>query len=229
MAELIGIVGRSGTGKTRSIQGLDSKETLIISISGKAIPMKGFRKHYTPLTKENPKEGNYYKTTKATDIIGILKLVDKSRPDIKNIVIDDFQFVMGFEFFEKADEKGFDKFSSIGKNGATPLIQVSKLVRDDLKVFVTVHEEVISENFKPLRKIMTIGKMVDEKLTLEGLFTIVLFSEIRKGDKDKPQHGFITHSDGTTTAKSPEGMFEEDFIDNDLGKVAAAIDAYYGN
>ena len=91
MAELIGVVGRSGTGKTRSIQGLDPKETLIISVSGKAIPMKGFKKHYTILDPkaDGGATGNYFKTANADTIIQIFNLVDKSRPDIKNIVVDD--------------------------------------------------------------------------------------------------------------------------------------------
>ncbi len=150
MAEVVGVVGRSGTGKTRSIQGLEPKETLIISVSGKAIPMKGFKKLYTPLDEANQgKTGNYYKTAKADKIIQILNLVDKSRPDIKNIVVDDYQYIMGFEFFERADEKGFEKFASIGKNGARPLMKAAQLDREDLKVFVLTHEEEVSENFRP--------------------------------------------------------------------------------
>jgi ABC-type dipeptide/oligopeptide/nickel transport system ATPase component len=229
MAECVGVVGRSGSGKTRSIQGLDPKETLIISVSGKKIPMKGFNKLYTPLdVASGGATGNYFKSKSADTIIQILSLVDKKRPDIKNVVIDDYQYIMGFEFFDRADEKGFEKFASIGKNGARPLMKASQLEREDIKVFVLTHEEETSENFKPLRKMKTIGKMVDEKLTMEGLFTVVLFTDIRKDKDDRPEYGFITHSDGTTTAKSPEGMFKDDFVENDLGKVVAAIDKYYG-
>ena len=224
MSELVGIVGRSGTGKTRSIQGLKSEETLIISVSGKAIPMRGFKKHYKELSKDGT-TGNYYKTHDSKTIIQILNLVDKKRPDIKNIVLDDYQYLMSFEFFERADEKGFDKFSSIGKNGAQPLIKASQL-RDDLTVFVMNHEEEVSENFKPLRQMKTIGRMVSEKLTMEGLFTVVLFTEVKKKEDGSMQYGFVTNTDGTTTAKSPEGMFEM-FIPNDLGVVTAGIAAYY--
>lgn len=134
---------------------------------------------------------------------------------------------MGFEFFDRADEKGYDKYASIGKNGAMPLIKAVDM-REDLKVFVLTHEEEVSENFRPLRKIKTIGRMVDEKLTMEGLFTTVLFTDVRKLEDGGVDYGFITHSDGSTTAKSPEGMFEKDFIENNLGFVSAAIDLYYG-
>lgn len=133
---------------------------------------------------------------------------------------------MGFEFFDRADEKGYDKYASIGKNGAQPLIKAADL-RNDLKVFVLTHDDEVSENFKPLRKIKTIGRMVDEKLTMEGLFTIVLFTDVKKNDDDVITHSFITKSDGSTTAKSPEGMFSDLSIENDLGLVSKAIDEYY--
>lgn len=88
MAELVAIVGRSGSGKTRSIMGLEPKETLLISVSGKKIPMKGFKDKYENLSKDG-KTGNYYKTKDSSEIIQILNLVNKSRLDIKNVVIDD--------------------------------------------------------------------------------------------------------------------------------------------
>jgi hypothetical protein len=225
MAELVAVVGRSGTGKTRSIAGLDPKETLIVSVSGKAIPMKGFKKLYTPLSDDG-KTGNYLKTSDSNKIQQLLGLVDKTRLDIKHIVFDDYNYIMAFEFFQRADETGFGKFATIGKNGAAPLIRATKM-REDLIIFVLNHEEEVSENFKPLRQMKTIGKMVSEKLTMEGLFTVVLFSEIRTEDEVRT-YGFVTNSDGTTTAKSPEGMFDGMFIENDLGKVATSIKEYYG-
>ena len=225
MAELVAVVGRSSTGKTRSVIGLDSSETLIVSVSGKAIPMKGFKKLYTPLSADGS-TGNYIKTSDSNKVQQLLSLVDKKRHDIKVVVFDDYQYLMAFEFFQRADETGFSKFATIGKNGAAPLIKATTL-REDLIIYVLNHEEEVSENFKPLRQIKTIGKMVSEKLTMEGLFTVVLFSEIRVIE-DERTYGFVTNSDGTTTAKSPEGMFDADFIENDLGKVTTAIREYYG-
>jgi hypothetical protein len=225
MAELVAVVGRSSTGKTRSVIGLDSSETLIVSVSGKAIPMKGFKKLYTPLSADGS-TGNYIKTSDSNKLQQLLSLVDKKRHDIKVVVFDDYQYLMAFEFFQRADETGFSKFATIGKNGAAPLIKATTL-REDLIIYVLNHEEEVSENFKPLRQIKTIGKMVSEKLTMEGLFTVVLFSEIRVIE-DERTYGFVTNSDGTTTAKSPEGMFDADFIENDLGKVTTAIREYYG-
>ena len=119
--------------------------------------MKGFRTHYTPLDEENGgKTGNYYKTSNADKIIQILNLVNTVRTDIKNVVLDDYQFVGAFEYFKRASESGFGKFAEIGQNIAKPLIAAVDL-RDDLNVIVTNHEETISEDFKPLRKMKTIG------------------------------------------------------------------------
>ena len=137
-----------------------------------------------------------------------------------------YQYVGSFEYFKRASESGFGKFAEIGQNIARPLIAAVDL-RDDLNVIITNHEETISEDFKPLRKMKTIGKLVDNSLTMEGLFTVVLFTEIREKADGTTEYGFTTNSDGTTTAKSPEGMFKE-FIPNDLGLVVKSINKYYG-
>ena len=156
MSELIGVVGPSGSGKTRSLMGLDSKETLIISITGKKIPMKGFSKKYAALSPDGL-TGNYYQTKDYAKIIKMLKHFDVKRPDIKNIVVDDYNYLGAFEFFKRASESGFAKFSEIGQHIANPLIEASTL-RDDLKVFILNHDETITEDFKPFRKMKTVGK-----------------------------------------------------------------------
>jgi hypothetical protein len=225
MAELIAVVGPSGSGKTRSLLGLNSEETMLVSITGKKIPMKGFSKKYKGLSPD-AKAGNYYQTKDYAKLIKMLKFIDSSRPDIKNIVLDDYNYIGAFEYFKRASEAGFGKFAEIGQHIANPLIEASTL-RDNLKIFVLNHDEMITEDFKPLRKMKTIGKLVDNCLTMEGLFTIVLFTEIRIDKDDKREYGFITNSNGSTTAKSPEGMFE-DYIPNDLGAVVTSIDEYYG-
>lgn len=204
--------------------GLNPKETLIISITGKKIPMKGFKSNYSAVSSDGT-GGNYYHTDKFDKIIKMLKFFSEKRKDIKNVVIDDYNYIGAFEYFKRASESGFGKFAEIGQHIANPLIEASKL-RDDLKVFIINHDETITEDFKPFRKMKTIGKLVDNSLTMEGLFTIVLFTEIRVGKDDKRQYGFITNSDGSTSAKSPEEMFEE-FIPNDLGEVVKKIDTYY--
>lgn len=226
MADLIGVCGRSGSGKSTSIENLNPAETFIISISGKALPFPQWKKKYPPLSADG-KTGNYFKSSVAKNVMATMGGVSTHRPEIKNIVIDDYQYIMGFEFFKRAAESGFGKFAEIGKNGADPLIFATTL-RDDLRVFVLTHDEEVSENFKPVRKMKTIGKMVDEKLTMEGLFTVVLFTEVVKNEKGVISHHFITNNDGSTTAKSPRGMFKDVLIPNDLALVAKAVTEYEG-
>lgn len=225
MAELVAVVGASGTGKTRSIKGLNPEETMLISVTGKKIPMKGFSAKYTPLAEGGAK-GNYLRSADHKTIIKVLSFINSKRPDIKHVVLDDFNYVGAFEYFKRADETGFGKFAEIGQHIANPIIKAADL-RDDLIIFVMNHDETITEDFKALRKMKTIGKLVDNSLTMEGLFTIVLFTEIRNDKDGKREYGFVTNSDGTTTAKSPEDMFE-DFIPNDLGEVVKSIKEYYG-
>ena len=224
MAELVAVVGASGTGKTRAIKGLDPEKTMLISVTGKKIPMKGFAKKYVSLTEGGAK-GNYLRSSDHKTIMKVLNFINTKRTEIKYLVIDDYQYIGAFEYFQRADESGFGKFAEIGQHIANPVIKAADL-RDDLIVFVTNHDETITEEFKALRKIKTIGKLVDNSLTMEGLFTIVLFTEIRADKDGKREYGFVTNSDGTTTAKSPEDMFEE-FIPNDLGEVAKKINEYY--
>lgn len=234
MAELIGIVGGSGQGKTTSIgnipelgiKGLIPSETFIISVSGKALPFRGWKKVYTPMSSDGAK-GNYREVNSSAKIITALNFISNNRTEVKNIVIDDYNYIMGFEFFERANEKGFDKFNQIGQNGALPLIK-AKALRDDLKIFVICHDETIMiDGLTPKRKMQTLGKMIDDKLTMEGLFTIVLFTENYKQEDGSIARSFITNSDGITTAKSPVGMFPELKIKNDLGYVVECIDKYY--
>jgi len=132
---------------------------------------------------------------------------------------------MAFEAMDRAQEKGFQKFTDIAqkfyivlKNGMT--------MRDDLNVIVTCHSENIGTADEPQLKIKTLGKMIDNTITVEGLFTYVLFTSIREGEDGSPEYTFQTHSDGTTTAKTPMDCFEEDYIPNDLQYVISKIKEY---
>lgn len=109
MAELIGIVGNSGSGKSTSLRNLDPTTTFIINVAGKPLPIKGYKKNYTPLkqTPDKKFEGNLYNTSDVTKIAQILKIVDKTRPDIKTVVIEDAQYIMAFEAMDRAQEKGW--------------------------------------------------------------------------------------------------------------------------
>jgi hypothetical protein len=224
MSEIIAIVGQAGTGKSTSIETLNPKETVVIGIIDKPLPFRGWKKNYTTGIQQG---GNFLVSHDPETIAKALKYISDSRPEIKQIVIDDFQYVMSTEFMNRANEQGWQKFTDIAKH-VWDIINAAKSLREDLKVFIMSHDEFITENFAPKRKIKTIGKLLDDKITLEGLFTIVLFTEIQKNkDKNGLEYTFITQNDGTTTAKSPKGMFATLNVPNDLAMLIDKINAYY--
>lgn len=159
-------------------------------------------------------------------IIGqILNYINTKRPEIKNVVIDDGQYLMAFEFMDRASEKGFQKFNDLAQKFYS-VLKTGIQMRDDLNIIMTCHSENIGTADEPMLKIKTLGKMLDSTLTVEGLFTYVLFTEVQRDEDDKPKYVFQTHSDGTTTAKTPMGCFDEDYIPNDLGYVLEKIAEY---
>jgi len=224
MSEIIAIVGQTGTGKSTSMETLEPKDTFIIGIIDKPLPFRGWKQNYTPLTQQG---GNFLISHDAARIVKALKYVSEKRPEIKQVIIDDFQYIMSTEFMNRANEQGWQKFTDIAKH-VWDVINAAKSLREDLKVFIMSHDEIISDNFQPKRKIKTIGKLLDDKVTLEGLFTIVLFTEVQKNKEDnKLDYTFITQNDGTTTAKSPKGMFDNLNIPNNLAEIVKVIDGYY--
>jgi len=131
-----------------------------------------------------------------------------------------------FEYFDRANEKGYDKFTQIAAN----LAQVAKMpkdMRDDLTIFFLTHSEDSTDiNGHRKVKAKTIGKMIDNTLTLEGLFSIVLFGHVKKDEDGQLHYGFDTVNNGENTCKSPMGMFDDSFIDNDLQLVKDCIAEY---
>ena len=226
MAELCAIVGNSGTGKSTSIRTLDPKSTFIINVARKPLPFRGAKKNYIPLTKDGDKwVGNLYNTSDVNQIANVLKMINAQRPDIQTVVIEDAQYIMAFEAMDRSAEKGYEKFTQMASNFYSVLKNAMNL-RDDLKVFVLTHAENTGDALNPSYKIKTIGKMIDSMITVEGLFTYVFFTDVVKGENDVPQYKLITQSDGTTTAKTPMGCFEDLRIDNDLQYICDKIDEY---
>ena len=225
MAHSVLVIADSGSGKSTAIRDLDSKETFIINIANKPLPFKGWKKDYSMISKDNPK-GNMTPVSSATGIIKAMMHVNDKMPHIKNLVIDDWQYMSSFEYFDRANEKGYDKFTQIAAN----LAQVAKLpkdMRDDLYIFFLTHsEESTDVNGHRRVKAKTIGKMIDNTLTLEGLFSIVLFGKVVKGEDDKLSYVFETVNNGENTCKSPMGMFSKQFISNDLQYVKECIIKY---
>lgn len=224
MANLIAIVGASGSGKSSSIRTLNPEETFIINIASKPLPFKGWRSKYTIWNKDHP-EGNYVNTSDVNTINKILRYINLKRPEIKNVVCEDTQYLMAFEYMDRANEKGFQKFTDIAQKFYS-VLKSGITMRDDLNIIMTCHSENIGTSDEPQYKIKTLGKLLDSSLTVEGLFTYVLFTDIQRDDEVGAKYLFQTHSDGTTTAKSPMGCFEEDYIPNDLQYVIDKIKEY---
>lgn len=211
------IIGESGSGKSTSLRNLNPAETFIIATISKPLPFKGGNKRFTLYSKENP-NGNYYCSDKPDAIIRCINYVNAKRPEIKVLVIDDFQFIMGNAFLERCEEKGFTKFTQIQKD-AWKVITLLGEVRKDLISFVLCHPETTPEG---KIKAKTLGKMLDSHSTLEGLFSMVLQTQIIDD-----RYTFLTNSNGLSICKTPMGMFADKNIDNDLVLVRDAIKEYF--
>lgn len=223
-AETILILGESGRGKTTSLRNLNSEETFIISTTSKPLPWRGWKKNYIKFDPKTNPEGNWCQCSKSTTLTTIIKYISNKRPEIKNIVVDDLQYAMAFEFMDRRKEKGFDKFNDIGGD-FTDLLRVTDSIRDDIKLIFTAHSENVGDAVNEYWTLKTIGKMVKEKITPEGLFTYVFHALVENGDSGM-EYKFLTNTNGTHVAKTPLGMFEELKIDNDLNEIIKVIDQY---
>lgn len=226
MAELIAVVGESGSGKTTSVRNLDPEKTFIISTTGKRPGIKGANRKYPNFCiKEGHLEGNFFSSANVEQIGKILQIVDKKMPNITTVIIDDYQYVMGFEAMDRAKEKSYDKFTDIAQH-AYQVLKSAMNMRDDLNVIILTHSENIGDNVSPMYKMKTLGKMLNSVITLEGLFTYVFFTVIQRDDDGNATYKFITNSDGTCTAKTPMGLFNDIYVDNDLNMVINRIKEY---
>jgi hypothetical protein len=220
-SKLIGIVGATGTGKSTSIKHLDPKETYIINVAKKELPFKGADKLY------NTENKNYKEIDDANEITRLLKTISEKAPHIKNIVIEDSNYIMGFSIVSKATEVGFTKFSIMARD-MVELFREARKLRDDLKVFYFTHPETIEESGEVVGyKIKTAGKLIDNQIVLEGLLTICLYTYVEEKKDGTVSYNFITNRFRKYPAKSPDGMFADIMIPNNLQEVANTIDEYY--
>ena len=224
MGNKILIIGDSGSGKSTSTRTLDNKETFYINVIGKPLPFRGWKKNYTRY--EPTKGGNLLVSHDSEQVCNAIKHINGKMPHIKNIVVDDSQYVMSYEFMERSQEKGFDKFTEIGKH-MFDVLTAPDITREDLTTVFLSHSEDVSANGFVKTKMKTIGKMLDDKITVEGLFSIVLIAYAYKKQDKSMEYCFVTQSNGSTTAKSPMGMFAEITIPNDLNYVLTEMHKYY--
>jgi hypothetical protein len=220
-SKLIGIVGATGTGKSTSIKHLDPKETYIINVAKKELPFKGSEKLY------NADNKNYKEVDDANEITRLLKTISEKAPHIKNIVIEDSNYIMGFSMVAKATEVGYTKFSVMAKD-MVDLFRTARLLRDDIKVFYFTHPETIEDGGEIIGyKIKTAGKLIDNQVLLEGLLTVCLYTHVDEKKDGSMDYQFITNRFRKFPAKSPDGMFSELKIPNNLQLVVDTLNQYY--
>ena len=203
------ILGQSGTGKSASLRNLDPAKTLLIQCVKKPLP---FKANWSGASKDNP-TGNIVVRSDSAHIVSAMQ---KTTRDI--IVIDDFQYLLAQEFMNRSSEKGYEKFTEMARHYYDVLMCASSL-SDNKRVYLLSHTDT-SESGQVKAK--TIGKLLDEKITVEGLLTIVLRTHVINGN-----YLFSTRNNGQDTVKTPMGMFEEEFIENDLSVIDPTICEYY--
>lgn len=214
MAIPVLVMGRSGSGKTYSIKNFKPEEVGVISVEKGRLPFRSEIK-----VARIPKYGNgddkseSYAAINRAKYSWLMNTIQNAK--VKSVVIDDSQYLLANEFFDRAAEKGYDKFTAIAANFRALIHFVNELPEEDKIVYFLHHTETDADGRE---KVKTIGKMLDEKLTVEGCFDIVLYCQDYK---------FFTQSNGQSTAKSPEDMFPLD-LPNDLKTVDESIREYYG-
>ena len=193
------ILGHSGSGKSTSLRNFDKEDVRVLNVAGKPLP---FRKHLLKINKPD------YEMVKRAIKSG----------EAMAYVVDDANYLMAFQNFAKAKEKGFDKFTEMAVN-FEQLLEAANDAPDGTITYILMHPDYDeSGRMKP----KSIGKMLDNQLTIEGMFPIVLMAF-----QDDNGYHFATKSDGNNPVKAPMGMFEDEVIDNDLKLVDDAIRDYW--
>ena len=198
MAVIVAVMGESGTGKSTSLRNFKQGEASVINVSKKPLPFR--------------------------NTLSVFKTDNYQEVQAKSVVIDDAQYLMAFEYMHRAKEKGFEKFTDIGANFFN-LTQTAVALPDDKIIYFLFHIERTKDGNE---KCKTIGQLLDEKITLEGLFTIVLKTVVLLDGNNQRQFCFATVNNGSDTVKTPMGMFTEPLIPNDLKAVDTVIREYYG-
>lgn len=220
-SKLIGIVGATGTGKSTSIKHLDPATTYIINVAKKELPFKGSEKLY------NVENKNYKELDDANEITRLLKTISEKATHVKTIVIEDSNYIMGFNMVAKATETGYTKFSLMARD-MVDLFRTARMLRDDLTVFYFTHPETIEDGGEIVGyKIKTAGKLIDNQVLLEGLLTVCLYTLVEEKKDGTAEYSFITNRFKKFPAKSPDGMFAETKIPNNLRSVINSVNEYY--
>lgn len=203
MAQMVLIMGESGTGKSTSIRNCDPATTAVVNPVGKPLPFKG---RYEMLNS----------VTESRKITKFMK--EQAAAGKKLLVVDDFQYILSVPYMNRIKESGWDKWNDFGSN-YFEIIEVCKDLPDDVVVAYMTHTETLDNGVTTIK---LIGKLLREKITIEGLFTVVLRTGVNEA-----KYYFYTQNSGKDTVKSPIGMFPSYAIDNDMNYVADKIRNYY--
>lgn len=225
MANVCMLLGKSGTGKSTSIKTLNPQETVVVNVLKKRLPFKGSASLYNADNKNMLQIDDY------KNVIECINRISSKAQNVKNVIIDDCIYTMRSEFFSRAKESGYNKFVEIAQH-FQQIIKACENAREDLNIFLVLHsEDVISDNSIREYKVSTIGKLVDSTYNPIEVVPMVLYSDVQYDDKGNASYGFYTHRcmiNGTIIpAKTPDGMFDEEFIPNDLGLVVKKMNEYY--
>ena len=213
MAIPVLVMGESGSGKTYSLKNFSPDEVAVISVEKGRLPFRsGIKVTRLPRYDRSP-DFTTYAQINAAKYSWLEAVIEKAKS--RAIVIDDSQYLMANELFDRSSETGYTKFLDIAKNFRNLIHFINELPQDDKIVYFLQHVE---QDAKGRTKCKTVGRMLDEKLCVEGCFDIVLYCE---------DHEFWTQGNGTSTAKTPEGLFESLKIPNDLKAVDTAIRKYW--
>ena len=205
------ILGQSGTGKTASLRDLDPADVLLIQPVKKPLPFRSTG--WTLCTHDNP-GGTVFVNDNAATICVAMKRTSKPI-----IVIDDFQYILANEFMRRSDEKSYDKFTDIARH-AWDILMTAGHLADNKRVYIMAHTQ---EDDQGNIKAKSIGRLRDEKITIEGLLTIVLRTKVINGN-----YLFSTQNSGRDTVKTPMGMFDDDDVPNNLFEIDRIIQDFYG-
>lgn len=221
------IAGNSGSGKSTSLRNLDPATTFLVNCGKKDLPFPKARLNYRPFDKATGK-GNMISTNVFEHVNAIIPLIGNKLPNVKTLIIDDVQFAMAASVMKNIAIKGFDKWNELA-HGIWLMVEAAKAQRDDLTVIFLAHlESNYDQDGIKNTKTKTVGKLIDNVINLDGLFTTILYSEANRNETGGVDYLFRTRTNGSDTCKSPMGMFEDDYIPNDLAEVLSIMNEYYG-
>ena len=227
------VLGSTGSGKSSSIckipelgiEGLSPESTYIIACATKELPVRGWLRDYIPSPAQaQPDTGNYKRATSGTSVANTMTHVSQNRPDIQTIVVDDMNYIMQDKYMDNR-ATGYKIFTDIGNEMAMIFRAVGNSTKN---IIVMMHHEAVDETYETTYKAKTVGKMVDNYLTIEGKFSNVLFcKQMIDPDSRKVMKVFVTNYDGQYPAKTPVGAFTDVYIKNDMGFVLATLQRYF--